>query len=424
MRRKYWDLLRTFNLFRTNTLLDIDPENIQNQLISTRLFLVLFITSLSILLLYISRIDVTRTVTIQSPTLSGYVSFYDQYGDKSVCPCTNITVNPDAFILLRPNFHEVCTSSFNNSLWAEAIYQSYISVTGGLYNRDFRFRSPHYFQILTSLCGLANGSITEGLLNFFTTPFVSNNILSKSMFNSQIDANIDLFLSSMTDVFIRSFRALRDATNGNSLVSSTLSSLSYSLVTNATGMANDSSTWQIALRYKSYNQSACSCRDRSTCVEQAYIYTVSPYILGSYIPLFPITGIFIGCYAFEAFLQSNLMYFFDQTNVDWFSQVLRMNLSTPPKAMNASKLSRFLANSTVQSIVENIMVDQWIRNLSYPNYFDQCRPVSCKYSYSQKNDLLYMITTISALIGGLSSVLQVTVPRCVKLSRLCCFRGN
>ena len=44
-------------------------------------------------------------------------------------------------------------------------------------------------------------------------------------------------------------------------------------------------------------------------------------------------------------------------------------------------------------------------------------PVECKYTYVVTYDIIYIVTTITALIGGLITILQIVVPRAVKLMR-------
>ncbi len=82
--------ISTFNIFESNTPLDNDQYEHKTQLISTRIFLILLILSLTILLLYTSQVQVTHTITVDSPPLDHYLSLYEDYGDKVICPCTTI----------------------------------------------------------------------------------------------------------------------------------------------------------------------------------------------------------------------------------------------------------------------------------------------------------------------------------------------
>ena len=295
---------------------------------------------------------------------------------------------------------------------------TYVAATNGVYNRDFRYRGYFFFQILASLCQLANNSLTVSRTDFGAVSLISTNVLSERVFASQINATIDLFITSVTNAFVRTLGLLRDTTQGNSLVSTTISSLSFRLVLNDTSNINDTSTWRITLRYKLYN-TTCSCLLTTKCVEPAYVWT---YPRSSRV--FDIPGILIGCYTFEAMLQSNLHLFYNQTGVDWLRTKLNMTQSSTITAMDPSQSSRFTITSPIGDIIANMMIEQWQRNISYADYYAQCQPIYCKYSYARQNDALYIITTITALIGGLSSALQMFVPRVVKLLRRFCSKGN
>ena len=410
---KLFHFIRTFNLFRTKTALDDQIDNSRIQIISTRLYILLLIISMGILLSYTSQVEVTRTLTIDSPSFSSYWNFSEKYGEKVTCPCTKIVTSEDQFLSIIPRFHQICSSDFIDPSWPQGIRDAYVYTPGGVYNRDFRFRSPYYFQSLQSFCQLANRSLTSALDTFYSSSFVSTNLFSQSLFSSQINANIDLFITSTINTFTRSFRVLRDTTYNNNFVSTTLSSLTFSIVTDGNVLTSDRSTWQVALRYKLYNQSRCSCRDTPTCVEEALIYT-----LGLHLPLYSIPGILIGCYIFEALLQSDLHFFYNQTNVDWLRETLNITGSKIFHALDPVNSNGFSLNEPIERILERMMINQWKRNISYENYFDQCQPSSCRYSYVQRFDLLYMITSITALIGGLTSALQLVIPRLVRLIRL------
>ena len=51
--------------------------------------------------------------------------------------------------------------------------------------------------------------------------------------------------------------------------------------------------------------------------------------------------------------------------------------------------------------------------VEYDQYFTYCAPKICQYSYSERADLLYMITILLALYGGLQTALRFIVPRLV-----------
>jgi hypothetical protein len=405
-------ILQNFNLFRSTQQPEGDDNGYQlkNQLISTRLFICLLSISLIILLVYTSQVQVTHIIIIDSPSLEVYSSLYEKYAEVLTCPCTNIAITQQEFISLTPTFHQICDSDFVNTRWPTGIDASMGS--NYVYNRDFRFRGFSAFTVLISICSLSKTNIANALIDFNSTTFISKNVLPENILIAQMNASIDSYTTSLAYAFERSFQTIRDTTQANGLVSATLSSITFRIVLN-NNMSAIVPIDAISPRYKLYNQSSCSCHDSATCSEQAYIYTTD----FSNIPIYPIPGLLIGCYGFEAMMQSNLLCFFNQTCVDDLRTAMNYTYNFTTRALDPSKLVYFNLNSTIQSIMEKIMVQQWIHNVSYVNYYNQCRPIYCRRTYEQKNDVIYIITTLFALIGGLTTILQLIVPRFVRLVR-------
>ena len=397
------------NLFRSKASLENDEQQLKNEIISTRVFICLLILSFVILLSYAAQTKVTKTVTFNLPTYELYSSLYNKYYQGLTCPCTNIAVPQEEFLSLKPNFHPICISDFTDARWSLGIYDAAKDVY--TYNRDFRFRGPFMFDALISICSLAQSTINSSLTDFGQTALISSVLLSEDAFTEQINSNIYLFLTSLSNSFISSFRVVRDTTYGNGLVSNTLSSVSFRLIIDSSTTSN-SSVGLITLRFKKYNNQTCSCHDTPTCQEQCYTY--DPY---TEVPIHSIPGLVIGCYTFEALLQSNFICFFNQTCVDELRQAIDFNDNFTTLAMNSSMLTKHQMDTNMENLMDDMMVEQWIEHMSYNDYFTQCRPIYCRYTYTKQFDILFIITTIIALIGGITTILQICIPRFVKLIR-------
>ncbi|CAF4390250.1 unnamed protein product, partial [Adineta steineri] len=90
-----------------------------------------------------------------------------------------------------------------------------------------------------------------------------------------------------------------------------------------------------------------------------------------------------------------------------------MNLTT----LDSSLLIGFSMNSTIQELVDELMVEEWNSSTIYDGYYNECQPSKCSYSYQTKNDAIYIITTLIGLVGGLITVLKLIVPRLIKMMR-------
>ncbi|CAF3388423.1 unnamed protein product [Rotaria sp. Silwood1] len=63
------------------------------------------------------------------------------------------------------------------------------------------------------------------------------------------------------------------------------------------------------------------------------------------------------------------------------------------------------------------MIEQWNRTITYESYFNACQPTQCTYSYTSRNDIIYILTTFFGLTGGLITILKFISPFIVKLEK-------
>ncbi|CAF4467262.1 unnamed protein product, partial [Rotaria sp. Silwood2] len=72
------------------------------------------------------------------------------------------------------------------------------------------------------------------------------------------------------------------------------------------------------------------------------------------------------------------------------------------------QISQFNLNSTIESILNNLMIEEYKSDISYENYFNQCKPSSCSYSYIKTHDITQTTMFLVSLYGGL-----VLITRCL-----------
>jgi hypothetical protein len=82
-----------------------------------------------------------------------------------------------------------------------------------------------------------------------------------------------------------------------------------------------------------------------------------------------------------------------------------MNRSFAP--LNESIPSQYQKNSTVESILNQLMVEKWVSNITYEHYYAQCAPSSCSYSYIQRRSTLDVFTLFFGVYGGLVIIMNV-----------------
>ncbi len=102
---------------------------------------------------------------------------------KLSCPCNTITIPFNAFIILKPVFHPVCSSPFVTRTWSDAIFfenaSTYLPI-------DIRSTLSAQYQLLSSLCELAQQTVNDALQTFETTQFISTQVILNQSFQIQV----------------------------------------------------------------------------------------------------------------------------------------------------------------------------------------------------------------------------------------------
>ncbi|CAF4063791.1 unnamed protein product [Rotaria sp. Silwood1] len=346
-----------------------------------------------------SLVQVTKSVNVKTPTLNKYSHLYSQHSKTLTCPCTTISVTYEKFLRIQYVFHEVCSSIFVTNVWIN--YIDGRSSNTILAIDDFRWTGPNTFRALSGFCELINKTISENLIRFYSTQYVSATITSTQLFQSTAQYFFEQFISSTTQDLLLSLQVIRDTVQADSLWS--VAGIQYRLQ-----KYNNSRNLSLNVR----SLSGCSCDDSAKCIRQSSIYRYSDQTR-----LFSVQGQYVGCFVTEALLQSSLQCFYNQTCINELRTYLTYNSSLIVTALNASLLNRFFENSTIQELVDKLMIEQWNLSTTFESYYNACQPRQCTYTYAARNDIIYIVTILFGLAGGLVTVLKFIVPRLVKLVR-------
>ncbi|CAF0925957.1 unnamed protein product [Adineta steineri] len=390
----------TFNVFKSVPP-STDEHELKNQLISTRIFIVLLILSLTILLLYTSLANITKTINVPKPTLTKYEQLYSKYSQTLICPCKQISINYEKFLSIEYTFHQVCNSFFITDDWISYIGMSYEATFA---NINFQWTSPNAFQALGAFCELVESTINNSLIQFNSSQYITASVASSELFQLQARSFVKQFISSTTNTFVLSLNTIRNSTHGDGLLSGLLTNYK---ITVGTSVSNEPIVLGAPVDY-----SKCGCISSSTCIAQSsFLNSLSNK------DSFDVPGFYTGCYVIEALLQSTLQCFYDQTCID----NLQIYLS-PPVLMDVTALdsllpSQYSENSTIEYLLNNLMIEEWNSTQLYDQYYNECQPIECTYTIETRNSVIYIITTIFGIIGGLITVLRCVVPQVVKFVR-------
>ncbi|CAF0881122.1 unnamed protein product [Didymodactylos carnosus] len=395
--------IKKFNLFESKPL-SIDAHEITNQLHSTRLFIITFTVALIVLVFYTSLSNRTVTVTIKSPTLEHYSELQEKYPQTLLCPCTEISIPYSKLIQLSPTYHQLCSSQFITDEWFQyTVYKLYLTPTE-LIHDDFRWRSSFGFQMLSSFCQLSSQTINDELLRFYSLLYLSSSstITSNHTFQVEIQALIKQFQSTTKNSFLQILQLILDITQSNSLISGLNTNYYVTLL----GTVDNLVTVFYPRRYND-----CYCQITYKCNDSSFVVSAN----GDYMDEIP--GFMEGCFIVYSLLQSTLECWYQQSCFQQLINYINVTTTSNFTILDPSQPSQYQPTTTVQEIVNNLMIEQWNSNVSFESYYQQCQPNECRYTYTENLDYLYTITTIMGLIGGLSTVLTILIPNLVNLIR-------
>jgi hypothetical protein len=345
--------------------------NTEHQMIH-RLHFILVVTIVYVLYIYSVFSPRIITVEIMKPSLSMYKDLVAQSYDSLECPCTQISIKYESFLNIQPRFHEVCSSDFVSDQWITYVYGT-IPPVKQFSPTDFFYSASGQFQLLASFCQLSQETVNNSLSQLGVSDFINTELLSLTLFDDRIQTTINQFQLTIPNLFVNTLSLIRETTGANMLM--TVLSTSWIFAIPAS-INNGWTAHTVPLDYD-----GCSCALSSKCVT-------------------PSRGMLAGCYPLEAILQTTLECLYDQQCIDSTNTFTAMNISS----LNSS---RFPLNTTIELIVNQLMIEEFISNISYESYFNQCAPLSCTYSYVDNSNLIEGITTLIGLYGGLVIICQL-----------------
>ena len=388
--------LITLNLFPSLPTSTTESD-LRDERISTRLFIILLIASTSIIVGYTALMDVVKVEEIDAPTLAQYSHLYSKYPQTLICPCKKIIINYEKFLRVNYTLHQLCHSDFVGDGWITYLAQYHAESI--LFTESFQWLATYIFQSLRLFCQSSDRALSESLNRFYASDYVALTVTSKALFQAQSKLLMEQYSSSTTNDFLLSLEIIRDITQANSL---------YAAAGGQYFLFKDSTTQKTVSGLIGYDN--CKCSSSAKCSKPASIYDNDKHIY-----TFEVPGMYSACFEIEALLQSTLECFYNRTCIKTLQSYIS-SAAINVSSLDASLPSRFQPNSTIEDLIHVLMVENWTLTSAYENYYNECKPINCVYTYVGKNDMTNIVTTVLGLIGGLITVLRFLVPRFVKFT--------
>ncbi|CAF1455327.1 unnamed protein product [Adineta steineri] len=274
--------------------------------------------------------------------------------------------------------------------------------------RDLQLLSIQ-FRVLASLCSLAQQSIDNDASEFLSNKLVTIEAMSLSSFQAQIDSLTATFIVQTPNKFRRIQSFIYEIFRANQL------------------LVLPETNWQLAFTTAADNYVVATVPRVSfgtnySCITSLSRFSRPLYIDANYNTTV-LPGVVAGCLPIDGISLSTLECFFDPNCIFNLASITSTRTTTIwiARPLSASIPSIYPSNTHIGNLVDSLFVEDWGIKSNYSSYFASCAPNSCSYKYIDHNTILYIITTVLGLYGGLTVALSFIVWRgwrmCQKILR-------
>ncbi|CAF1240403.1 unnamed protein product [Rotaria sordida] len=406
---------------------DDDTLTLNTQLLSTRVLIISLSIALLLILLFTGIIPQTRVITVSSPSVNNFENLINSYPTTTMCRCSQTSVLYSQIVSLNARFHQVCSSDFVSEEWFSSLFNVN---TSNYYPLDFRLMASAQFQILSILCRMSRQAVIDALKEYAATAILSPNALSRDVVTTYIGTSIEQFQKTTLDSFRSHIHFILSLLAEHRFISA----LRTNFYTRGVLGSNNFVTFpaiypqQVDITQSSSILSeTCQCDRTNNCIYPAGIYNQTKSIIPNEVfsldvsPLFMIPGFQVGCVPQNALFQSTLECFYNETCLDIVISLTGALRTISPLNISNSN-SRFSPTTTIAVLFDNLMIESWEDSIDFATYFQICAPKTCSYSYVQRFFLIYIITTIVSVFGGIRVTLHIASPLFVKFILYLCRR--
>lgn len=86
-----------------------------------------------------------------------------------------------------------------------------------------------------------------------------------------------------------------------------------------------------------------------------------------------------------------------------------------PPLLTGANSSRYSLSTPVHTMVEQLMVEDWSKNVSFDSYYAACNPQFCTYSTTKRRAIIFIVTILLSLFGGLNVGLKLFTPFFIRM---------
>lgn len=293
----------------------------------------------------------------------------------------------------------MCSSEFVQQSWITFLYGFNNSINN--YQKLDRPLLSTHLQVLAWLCEEAKVSIDRWTFVLNNKVTINSALFTRSLFESFVNSTIHAIKTLAPSYFQILIPFLTEMLEGNLLPSAFNTDWIVEY-------GNESNGYLIRNIPRLYMNGTCNCVTSKLC--QDYLRVGPPDLV--------LPGLVVGCMPIEGLTMSTLECFYSSdcistitTHLEYYMQVdgSPPNNFIPPvippiviPPLDNSTPSRFLPNSSIGSLINEIFVEDWVTTTSYENYFRACIPSLCQYRYTKRQNMIYIALSLLAVYGGLT----------------------
>ncbi|CAF3339795.1 unnamed protein product, partial [Rotaria sp. Silwood2] len=116
---------------------------------------------------------------------------FESLPSDAICPCSQVSLSYNQFLISRPSFHQVCSSDFISDRWISNLY--FDDKQRSFRDEDFRATAFTTFRVLASFCRLSESIVNQSLARLKSDAFISPYAVSSNNLKAQTFAYVEQF---------------------------------------------------------------------------------------------------------------------------------------------------------------------------------------------------------------------------------------
>ena len=249
----------------------IETQSLNQQIIATRIYILLIILSMIIVLLYSGPFsNETILKKKEKPSIDDINDLYNKNLSSLSCSCAKVAVRHAKFLSMKFEFHSVCTSEFISPSYRLDLLKRNVS------SPYLSFALITHYRILSALCYFSEQFIQNAKKVFDNQELVTIEPLTNSSFNIQMKSIISNFIRQTKSDYRRTLAFITKSFSVNQLIH--LLTINWRM-----DFTNINEKYILKTSPITFPSSNCTCAISSNCNKRL------------------IDEIYIGCFPYDGF---------------------------------------------------------------------------------------------------------------------------